>query len=87
MTRSRDLAMTALFGAAIGGAVFGGVAGALLVLVLAATGWAVWLVFWKAERWQDAYRARLRSPMHQHNGRPCYGEACRPYDYEKEEAA
>lgn len=53
--------------------------GACLMLL---TGAAVWLVFFRAERWQDDYRARLAGgPMHQHDGRPCYGAHCAPARY------
>lgn len=37
------------------------------------------------ERRDALYRRRLRAaPMHQHDGRPCHGEACAPI---REEAA
>ena len=88
MTRTKELALCALFGTVIGAAIFGGPGVALAVIAAVVTVWAGRLVFWKAERWQDAYRARLAAgSMHQHNGRPCYGQACRPIDWSQEDAA
>lgn len=51
---------------------------AVVVLVGAPTAAAAWLAFWKAERWQDAYRDRMatQGPWHSHldehgRRRPC----------------
>ena len=62
---------------------------------LAGAAAAGWLVFWKSERWQDAYRARMTAaPWHSHvdergHRRPCRipAHACARWATETEEAA
>lgn len=55
--------------------------GVIDVVILVIAIWLAKLVFWDAERAQDAYRSRLEQhPMHAHDGQPCYGDCLRRED-------